>query len=397
MTGRQRAASAAAAGLGLIVVVASVSGRTDLAVGGVGLLLAGLTIVLLDVRRRQGDIARRLKQVAQRQKTDSRRISQLGKLPSHIISASRRSLESATQTMDLALGRVETAGEGLLTGMAHERLAAAERHVDVVRQFGEVSAGLAGVSREVGEARNDVVGARDQVVNKVDQAEQSSKRRQIMIREHIARLEYEPVRQIQALLQLLRHVEPRAPLPPTGGWAVEPSTLLRLVQLVESARPSLVVECGSGTSTVWLAYTLQSLGHGRVVALEHDERYARETQRMLDDHGLSDVAEVRLAPLSDIKINDESYRWYDLDAVNGLEGIELLLVDGPPRASGPRARYPALPLLADKLVPGAKITLDDVDRAAEQEALEAWLAEYPNLEREASSGDRTAMLIYGTA
>ncbi|MGD6699309.1 hypothetical protein VWV08_22305, partial [Xanthomonas citri pv. citri] len=85
---------------------------------------------------------------------------------------------------------------------------------------------------------------------------------------------------------------------------------------------------------------------------------------------------------------------YDPSAVQDLKDIELLLVDGPPRASGPRARYPALPLLGTRLAPGARIVLDDVDRTEEQEAADAWLAETPGLVREGSETDRSALLSY---
>jgi hypothetical protein len=52
----------------------------------------------------------------------------------------------------------------------------------------------------------------------------------------------------------------------------------------------------------------------------------------------------------------------------------VLLVDGPP-AFAPAlgfSRYPALPALAERLVPDATVVLDDIDRRGELRILEAW-------------------------
>ncbi len=76
-------------------------------------------------------------------------------------------------------------------------------------------------------------------------------------------------------------------------------------------RPGLVVECGSGSSSVWLGHVLRRLGHGRYVALEHDERYAEVSRTEVARHGLSDVVEVRHAPLLPVTVDGEEQPWYD--------------------------------------------------------------------------------------
>lgn len=404
MTGRQLVVSAAAATLGVATAIAGAAGQTDVAVGAIGLLLAGLLILVVDVRRRQGELARRLKRTAERQLHANRRLDRLQTLPRHVETATQRSLAALTDEFQVAAGRIEAAGEGTLSGIAQERLAAAERHLELTERVDRVIADLLGVSSGVAsvhdgvsDTKDSVTDLRREVIASLDEASKANKRRQVTLREHIDKLGYEPVRQVQALLQLRDRVTARAPLPPTGGWAMEPTAILRLLHLVEQSRPALVVECGSGASTVWLAYALESIGQGQLVALEHDERYAEQTRRALDEHGLSHVAEVRTAPLSEIDLGEQAFTWYDPGAVQDLKDIELLLVDGPPRASGPRARYPAVPLLGPRLAPGARVVLDDVDRPEEQEAAEAWLAETPGLAREASGTDRSAVLVYRPA
>jgi len=181
-------------------------------------------------------------------------------------------------------------------------------------------------------------------------------------------------REIEGLHQLYNAFAPRAPMPSSGQWALDPTGLLGVLHLIERHRPRLVVELGSGTSTVWIAYALERLG-GRIVSLDHDPQYADKTRAMLEAHGLTAVAEVRDAPLRPISVRGDDYSWYSVDAVSDLDGIDLLLVDGPPAAIGPMARFPALDALRDRFAATAMVVLDDVSRDDEQETMRRWAQE----------------------
>jgi len=106
------------------------------------------------------------------------------------------------------------------------------------------------------------------------------------------------------------------------------------------------------------------------------------------------VAEVRLAPLRSLRVDGEDYRWYDTAAVEDLDGIDLLLVDGPPAAVGPLARYPAVPRLESKLSPTATIILDDAARSDERQILMRWTENRVGLRQERPILDRLAVLTY---
>jgi hypothetical protein len=96
-------------------------------------------------------------------------------------------------------------------------------------------------------------------------------------------------REIEALFQLFQHFTPRAPMPSSGDFALNPTDLLELLHLVRDRRPRTVLELGSGTSTVWLAYALEQQG-GRLISLDHDHGYAQKTRALLVAHGLEAVA-----------------------------------------------------------------------------------------------------------
>lgn len=189
------------------------------------------------------------------------------------------------------------------------------------------------------------------------------------------------VRQVQALLNIFELVGTRDVLPFMGAWAASPDVVALLVEELLRARPGLVVECGSGASTVVLALTAERLGlDTRVVALEHDEAWAAQTRDALRRHGVEHRAEVRLAPLADVGLDGHSTPWYSPGATADLRDIGLLFVDGPPGVTGPAARYPAVPMLRDRLAPRAVVVLDDARRRDEQQTLLAWRDELPDFE-----------------
>ncbi len=182
--------------------------------------------------------------------------------------------------------------------------------------------------------------------------------------------------QVEALLELrgLAGADDLAlSMPSLRGWAVSPSTLLVAVRAVLDTRPDLVVECGSGSSSVWIGHVLRRLGHGRYVALEHDEEYAGVSRAEVARHGLSDVVEVRHAPLVDVRVGDGQQPWYDPAAFADLHGIGVVFVDGPPQKTGPSARVPALGQLGPRCVPGALFVLDDAARPEEREVADRWV------------------------
>lgn len=179
--------------------------------------------------------------------------------------------------------------------------------------------------------------------------------------------------QTEATLGLHALLQPRAVLPPSRGWAASPDVVLELVRIALRDRPRLVVECGSGLSSLWLGYALELVGEeGRVVSLEHDAPYAEALRARVREHGLADRVEVRDAPLVTTTVEGQEVVWYDPAALHGLDGIGLLFVDGPPAATGHHARWPAVPLLADRMAVGGRVVLDDLVRDEEKEILARW-------------------------
>lgn len=181
-------------------------------------------------------------------------------------------------------------------------------------------------------------------------------------------------RQVQSLLTLDRLLRLDLGLPPLDDWAASPDFLLACVREVVQHRPAVVVECGSGASTVALARALQLNGVGHLYSLDHDETFARRTRRELEARGLGGWASVLSAPLMEQDVG-EPLPWYDIAALPDLP-INLLIVDGPPGVIHPRIRYPAGPLLLPRMAPGGRVLVDDIDRPAERAMLARWREDF---------------------
>lgn len=343
------ALSAVTVGVGLWVVL---DDRLLAVVVAANVLLIGLVVLLL---RRVSATERRVRSLEQGHK----------RLPS-MLSAERR-------------GTVE----GVLAGMRHPELGvdqlvgdALSRALDADRagragQIQDVQRIVAKLERDLGNMRQDALLLPGQL-----QAD------------------------VWSTANLLRLVDVHEEMPSPGGFAATPNTLLGLVAEVlrHPGNRLLAVECGSGTSTVWLALAMRQRGSGRVVALEHDQGYARQTVLALQRAGLADWADVRLAPLVDLAADArtksasapeaassrqgedlvEVLRWYDPASVADLQDIDVLFVDGPPGHTGRGAtlgaRFPAMTVMSDKLRDGATVVLDDVARPQEAAAAARWLA-----------------------
>jgi len=159
----------------------------------------------------------------------------------------------------------------------------------------------------------------------------------------------EQTREIEALFQLFQRVTPRAPMP--AGGALNPTDLLGLHNVAAARRPGLtVVLGGAGPAAVWLGYALAESG-GRLVAVEHDLTRAEATRSALREHGLTTV-EVRHAPLAELTVEGRPVDWYDVDALDGLTGIDLLVVDGADRVA------PALHVLGRRLADGGAVVVE---------------------------------------
>lgn len=157
---------------------------------------------------------------------------------------------------------------------------------------------------------------------------------------------------MQRLATLLRSRRPAPALPyipslvpllealGSGGWRIRSETAHALGHLFARANPSLILEFGSGVSTVVFAALAAASGREvRVVSIDEKERYARRTRALLQRFQLAAFACVITAPVRAVALPNWRGYTYGLAPIDravrklaaAMDGgkADLVFVDGP--------------------------------------------------------------------
>lgn len=187
---------------------------------------------------------------------------------------------------------------------------------------------------------------------------------------------------LESLFWLQKRLSIQGQLPPLSGWPAAPDFLLRLHTWVSNNKPEIVVETGSGVTTLVIADALRKNGFGKLISLEHLNEYAEKTLRTLEVESLSTWVDLRVGSLVEWhgdhlnpKDSVKQSRWYPSHLID-LDKIDLLIVDGPPGSTCRYARYPALPAFYKYLTPTAEVWMDDANRQEEKEISQVWAERY---------------------
>lgn len=202
--------------------------------------------------------------------------------------------------------------------------------------------------------------------------------------------------QIESLFSIFSLLSIRYPLPKMRSWAISPDFAVLLISLLDQYKPNVVLEAGSGVSTIIAGYRLQTLGRGRILSLDHETEFAQQSQHNILLHGLQDIAKVIYAPLTDFDIEGKKWLWYDTSKLRDIlnEKVDFLIIDGPPYFVQDLSRYPALPLLLDILSDNAIILLDDASRHIEEEIVRLWTKKFNLSSVEKVFTEKGACIIY---
>lgn len=189
--------------------------------------------------------------------------------------------------------------------------------------------------------------------------------------------------QFEALTWLQRRLSIKGQLPPLRGWATSPDVLLKLHAHIMAAKPAVIVEFGSGASTMVIADALKQNGYGKLISIEHNEFYGGQTMATLQAEQLQNWVDLRIGELEpweaehlNPKDAEKPSYWYPKALLNDVQSVDLIWVDGPPGATCLYSRYPALPALADKLNPTTQVWMDDTVRQEEKDICEKWAKDY---------------------
>lgn len=215
---------------------------------------------------------------------------------------------------------------------------------------------------------------------------------------HIYRLQVEESEHLQYKYQCISELNTllpiRSPLPPMTGWAATPELAITVLKHIRLKKPSLIVELGSGVTTLVSAYTLEKYyPEGEIISLDHDSEYATITRNELNHHELSKFVDIRTAPLKKTDVNGKRHKWYDTETCKFDKSIDLLIIDGPPVKTEAFARYPALPVLEKFLSNTCTIILHDTKRKEESDIVKKWLKEFPAFKTSVKRTDKGITIL----
>lgn len=120
-----------------------------------------------------------------------------------------------------------------------------------------------------------------------------------------------------------------------GDWALDEGSIILLWQKLKEQKPKIIIESGSGSSTLIFARYMQLYcPEGKVISLEQSKEEAEHTTEKLKSFGLSPVAHVLYAPLD----KEEHYQVNHQEMISmlGDHKADWLVIDGPVGKDGCR-------------------------------------------------------------
>ncbi len=198
--------------------------------------------------------------------------------------------------------------------------------------------------------------------------------------------------QLESYLSLRDKLDLHQGLPYTAYWSASPDFLKIISEYCLDHRTANIVECSSGLSSLVLARCCEMNKHGQVLSLENGEEFALKTERELERYAVNQYAAVVHAPLQVHTIKGVEYQWYSLHALPE-DPIDMLVIDGPPGYIQRHSRYPALPLLFDRLADQCTVFMDDAARDDEKEIVKMWQSEFPGIEHQYVETERGCSIL----
>ncbi len=202
-------------------------------------------------------------------------------------------------------------------------------------------------------------------------------------------------RQLEILIPIINQLDITKTLPRTNAlndYAASPDFLRAIVDIIEKNKPNLIIEAGSGVSTLIASYSLKKYSpKGKIISFDHDMLFANKTKEEIKNHELEDYSEIIYSDL--IQYPEQNFSWYNINEITFKNKIDLVIIDGPPSKLDKFARYPAIPLLLDNMSDKAIIILDDARRKSEQQIINKWKKNFTDFNFEYFDNDKGICII----
>lgn len=176
-------------------------------------------------------------------------------------------------------------------------------------------------------------------------------------------------------------------LPNLGSWKADTGLLHLIVDHILANKPQRTVEFGCGASSLVIAAALKKAGCPPHTSFDQHAEFVVKTKEWLAEHGLeADLRHAALQPIDD----EWPGLFYDTGPLE--DGIDLMIIDGPPWTIHPMTRGGAERTFR-YLAPGATIMLDDAARPGERLVARRWRKKHPEIDFHLWKGGEKGTLV----
>lgn len=163
-------------------------------------------------------------------------------------------------------------------------------------------------------------------------------------------------------------------------WTIDSDLLKIIIDDIYNKKYNInILELGTGLSTIVLSKILNKLNNGKLYSIENDRIFYEKTKKLLELNKLDNICDLFFSPLEYVYINGIKWTWYNIYFLSKVNNIDILIIDGPPAYIQKMSRFPALPILIDKLNYNISIYLDDGNREDEKKIIREWKNLYKEL------------------
>ena len=181
---------------------------------------------------------------------------------------------------------------------------------------------------------------------------------------------------------LLHRLFPEGTILPFTPFALNPNTILHIINEIQINKRRSIIEFGSGISTIVLAkYLKKNNIQATLISIEANLEWAQYINEQLSLYDCENYAVVKYIPLKQYSSSNYSGPWYDLEPfAKAVDTIlfDLVIVDGPGAGNNKLTRLPTVIEISKFLMPNFIVFLDDIRRKGEMKIYEEWIKHLKN-------------------
>ncbi|WP_299522929.1 class I SAM-dependent methyltransferase [Winogradskyella sp.] len=182
-------------------------------------------------------------------------------------------------------------------------------------------------------------------------------------------------------LQIIYKLFPEFTYLPFTPFALNPYTIVHILNDILLNDRKQIIEFGSGVSTIVISQFIKVNNlNTKILSIDNNKGWQeiikKEVKKYSGDDNLTLIHADIVKNLNADYIVRKNYSWYDntiiAEKVKTLKDIDLIIVDGPGTEESAYIRYPALLSVKNNLAKSFCVFLDDTRRDGEREIISMW-------------------------